>query len=74
MPEVCLVTPADILRMNGVALILCTMNEDFKVKATRLIAGTGSEEDKKDLAWQFIKATNTFNLSVFEKWLTEAQL
>ena len=60
--------------MNGVALILCSVNPDFEATAKRLIAKQGTEEDKKNIAWMFIKAMKTFDLDVFEKWLTVAAI
>jgi hypothetical protein len=64
----------DTLRMNGVALVLCSVNPEFEVIARRVIAGEGNEEDKKNLVWILVKATRTFSLDVFERWLKVAQI
>jgi len=64
----------DTLRMNGVALVLCSVNPEFSASARRLIAGEGSEEDKKSVVWALVKATKSFSLEVFERWLMVAQL
>lgn len=64
----------ETLRLNGVALVLCSVNPGFEEIARRVIARQGNEEDKKNLVWMLVKATKTFSLDVFERWLTVAQL
>ena len=65
----------EALRINGIAIIFSSVNENFIVLANRVISRTSQnyEEDKKNLAEMFIKAMSGFSQDAFDRWLDKVE-
>jgi len=65
----------ETLRINGIAIIFSSVNQNFIVLANRVISRTSQnyEEDKKNLAEMFIKAMDNFSQEAFDRWLDNVE-